>query len=31
MPDFLWCYEGVVKGNTLVFESEGPDPANLKK
>lgn len=25
MSDFMWKYDGTVKGNTLVFEAEGPN------
>jgi hypothetical protein len=31
MSDFLWKYEGVVEGNKLMLDSEGPDPSDPAK
>jgi hypothetical protein len=31
MSDFLWHYEGIVDGNKLVLNSEGPSPADPGK
>ena len=31
MSDFLWHYEGVVDGNKLVLNSEGPNPGDPDK
>ncbi len=31
LSDFLWQYEGVVEGNKLVLNSQGPNPADPEK
>lgn len=31
MSEFLWQYEGIVEGNKLVLDSEGPNPAEPGK